>query len=342
MKRPEGFDAPAPADAPDRSRSSARGATTSTEKTTREKKVREKPAREKPVREKPARVRASRAGSAGAEPNPRPSVPRPSVPRPSADRTAAAELRAAERARKRHERRELKRFTRRTRQRRIAWLTGIGTVAMLVLLSLGAAYSPLLALRDIQVDGTSRLDPAQLVDAVDGQIGVPFALLDESRIRDELGEFTLIRSYTTELLPPGTLIIHIVERAPIGSISRGAQFDLVDAAGVVIASTPERTPGMPVITVADDDVESAAFRSVAAVLLSLPPEFLAQVDGVTATTRDDVTLVLTGSNQRVEWGSAEGSDHKARVLAALVAIHGGSGPGLYDVSAPGSAVFRAD
>ena len=236
----------------------------------------------------------------------------------------------------------MKRFTRRVRQRRVAWVTGIGAVLMLVLLSFGAVYSPLLALRDIQIDGTSRLDSAQLVGAVEGQLGVPLALLDESRIRDELGEFTLIRSYTTELLPPGTLIIHVTERTPIGSIARGGQFDLVDPAGVVITSTPERTPGMPLVSVADDDVESAAFRSVAEVLLALPPEFLAQVDAVTASTRDDVTLVLTGSNQRVEWGSAEGSDHKARVLAALVAIHAGSGPGLYDVSAPGSAVFRAD
>lgn len=324
MKRPEGFDAPASAAVRDEPRSSSRAAA---------------PAREKPVREKPAREKSSKARKA---PDPLDSAPRKVPPRPSADRTAAADLRAAERARKRHERRELKRFTRRARQRRIAWLTGVGAVVMLVLLSLGAVYSPLLALRDIQVDGTSRLDPAQLVDAVDGQLEVPLALLDESRIRDELGAFTLIRSYTTELLPPGTLIIHVVERTPIGSIARGAQFDLVDPAGVVITSTPERTPGMPVITVAGDDVESPAFRSIAEVLLALPPEFLAQVDGVTASTRDDVTLVLAGSNQRVEWGGAEGSGHKARVLAALVAIHGGSGAGLYDVSAPGSAVFRAD
>jgi len=321
VKRPEGFDAPASVAPKEQARGSAR--VSAPDRAT--------------VGEKPPRVRETRAPR---EKQPKASPRKP--PRPSADRTAAADLRAAERARKRHERRELKRFTRRVRQRRIAWLAGIGAVAMLVLLSLGAVYSPLLALREIQVDGTSRLDAAQLVDAVDGQLDVPLALLDESRIRDELGEFTLIRSYTTELLPPGTLIIHVVERTPIGTIVRGSEFDLVDPAGVVITSTPERTPGMPVIAVSGDDVDSTAFRSVAEVLLALPQDFLAQVDEVTASTRDDVTLVLTGSNQRVEWGSAENSEHKARVLAALVAIHGGGGPGLYDVSAPGTAVFRAD
>ncbi|QEO09975.1 cell division protein FtsQ/DivIB [Protaetiibacter larvae] len=318
MKRPAGFDAPAEAPA----ERAPRGKTPAPERPTpvREKPARETPARATSVREKPVREK------------------RP--PRSSAARLATAELRAAERARRRQERLELRRFTRRTRRRRIAWLIGVGLVVTLVGISLGAVYSPLLALREIRVDGTVRLDPAQIVDAIDGQEGVPLALLDESRLREELGGFRLIRSYTTEILPPGTLIVHVSERTPIGSILRGGSFELVDAAGVMIDSTPERTPGVPLIQVADDDVESAAYRSVAEVLLALPPELLAQVDTVVASTRDDVTLGMVGSSQRVEWGGAENSAHKARVLAALLAIHAGSGPGSYDVSAPGSAVFR--
>jgi hypothetical protein len=53
-------------------------------------------------------------------------------------------------------------------------------------------------------------------------------------------------------------------------------------------------------------------------------------------------LTHAGSTPRVEWGSAADSEHKARVLGALLAIHGGAGAGSYDVSAPGTAVFHAD
>ncbi len=81
---------------------------------------------------------------------------------------------------------------------------------------------------------------------------------------------------------------------------------------------------------------------MAEVLLALPPEVLAQVESISARTRDDVTLTLSGSGQRVVWGSASNSDRKAAILAALLARFAGSGPGEYDVSAPGSAVFRAD
>jgi len=322
VKRPEGFDAPpaepeaAPARAPKRA----------------------SPARPERRRSEPKRAEPKRA-----EPTPTQSRPKRSrPPRPSADRVAQSELRAAERARKRAEKRELRRFTRRTRRRRIAWLTGIGIVAGLVGMSVAAVYSPLLALREIRVEGTSSLDPAQIVDAIDGQLDTPLALLDEERLREDLRAFTLIRSYSTEILPPGTLIVHIVERTPIGVRVNGASFDIVDPAGVVLSTVPQRPEGLPLIQLGDADADSAAGRSIAEVLLAMPDSVRVQVDSIAATTRDDVTLTLVGSTQRVEWGSAADSEHKARVLAALLAIHGGSGSGSYDVSAPGTAVFHAD
>jgi cell division protein FtsQ len=81
---------------------------------------------------------------------------------------------------------------------------------------------------------------------------------------------------------------------------------------------------------------------MAQVLAALPPEVLVQVDSISARTRDDVTLSLTGSDQRVVWGSASDSDRKALVLAALLGQFATAGPGEYDVSAPGTAVFRRD
>lgn len=336
MKRPEGFDTPpAEPDAPP-ARPSKRSV----------------PKRSVPKQVAPKQVAPSGAASTPVPPTRQPSQRAPRVPakaartarlpRPSADRVAQAELRAAERARRRAEKRELRRFTRRTRRRRIAWLTGLGIVVALVGMSIAAVYSPLLALREIRVEGTSSLDPAQIIDAIDGQLDTPLALLDEQRLRDELGAFSLIRSYSTEILPPGTLIVHIVERTPIGVRVSGGSFDIVDPAGVVLGTVPQRPEGLPLIQLGDADADSAAGRSVAEVLLAMPESLRVQVETIAATTRDDVTLTLVGSTQRVEWGSAADSEHKARVLAALLAIHGGAGPGSYDVSAPGTAVFHAD
>ena len=143
-------------------------------------------------------------------------------------------------------------------------------------------------------------------------------------------------------MPPDTLLIHIVERAPIGVVQAPDGFRLVDPAGVVIDTVPQRPPGVPIIQLdGADKVSGAGFRSMAQVLLALPNSVLGQVDTISAHTRDDVTLTLTGSQQHVVWGSADDSDQKARNLTLLLKVYGGKGPGEYDVSAPKQPVWHA-
>jgi cell division protein FtsQ len=251
---------------------------------------------------------------------------------------AQRRLRRAERRRRRFERGEVKRFTRRSRSRRTIVLTAAGLVATLVAVLVVAIYSPLLALKTITVDGASRVDAAEVTAAVDGQLGTPLALLDYGKFTSELAEFPLIRSYVTEMVPPDTLIIHIVERAPVAAVQNGAEFDLVDPAGIVVQSSPARPDGVPLINIGGQDPSSAAFTSVVAVLLSLPAPLLGQVDSITASTQDNVSFVLRGVGQSVVWGSADRSAYKANALAAMVAKQDPNANIEYDVSAPGSVV----
>ena len=120
--------------------------------------------------------------------------------------------------------------------------------------------------------------------------------------------------------------------------SNGEQFDLVDPAGIVVQTTPERPDGVPLIGAGGQDPASASFTSVVAVLLALPAPLLAQVDSITASTQDDVTFVLRGIGQTVVWGSADESAFKAAALAAMVAKQDPAARIEYDVSAPGSVV----
>jgi cell division protein FtsQ len=256
------------------------------------------------------------------------------------DAAARAELRRASRERRRFERAEVRRFTRRARNRRIAVGISLGIVASLVLLVFAAIFSPLLALRQITVSGTSRVSADEVHQAIDGQLGVPLALIDYGRLTAELGSFPLIRSYVTEIVPPDTLLVHVTERQPVGSLVVNSAYQLVDPAGVTVQESAERVAGVPVIDIGGASTTSPVFESVVAVLLSLPPGLLAQVDSVTARTPDDVSLVLTGVGQRVTWGAAVESARKASLLAALIAVTDPSLAGEFDVSAPGNGVFR--
>ena len=269
-------------------------------------------------------------------------TPRRNGPGPSRDRTARADFKAAERARRKYERQEVKRFTRQSRRRRLTWTVAAGLLLTILALVVAAVFSPLLALRTITIDGTSRLDKTKLQTAIDGQLGTPLALLDYGRITKELAPFSLIRSYVTEVVPPDGLVIHVVERAPVGAIQTASGFELVDPAGVVVDTTATRPDGYPLVQLGTGKITGPGFTSMTQVLLALPAAVLSKVDTITALTHDDVTLTLTGSSQRVVWGSSDQSDAKARVLADLIALHGGGGAGEYDVSAPGTAVFHHD
>ena len=235
----------------------------------------------------------------------------------------------------------MRRFTRRARNRRSVLLALSGLVVVLVGLVLVAVYSPILALRTITVEGTSRIDAAQVQAAVSGQLGTPLALVDFARMTEELGAFPLIRSYVTETVPPGTLIIRIVERQPVAVVIRDGGYELVDPAGVTIALSPERPAGVPLIALGAATVDSQGFRIAVEVLLSMPAELIGQVDSIKANTQDDVTMVLA-SGQRVQWGDAEDSAKKARLLKTLLGVIDPSRAGTYDVSAPNNAVFSPD
>lgn len=253
------------------------------------------------------------------------------------NREISKALRAARKERKKVERGEVRRFTKRSRRRRQSWLAAGGIVVALVLGVTLLAFSPVLALKHIEVTGTSRLDPKAIVAKLGDQLGKPLPLLDQAGISHDLAAFPLIRSYAVESHPPDTIVVRVVERQPIGAVQKGTAFTLVDAAKVPIASTAARPDGVPLITAsgasAEKDADSA-FAAVASVLSALPAATLAQVDTITATTKDDVSFTLRGTGATVVWGSAEDSDLKAADLAALLV--GAAGANHYDVSSPHS------
>ncbi|NYG19722.1 cell division protein FtsQ [Agromyces hippuratus] len=254
------------------------------------------------------------------------------------ERAAKRELAAAARERRKYERQEVRRFTKRSRRRRIVWSVVLGAIAALVVVVAVGAYSPLMALREVRVEGAARIPVADVQAAFDDQLGTPLPLIASADVLAALSDFPLIETYSTETIPPGTLVVRIVERVPVGVVDTGNGLELVDAAGVVIERPTERPDGQPLI-VAEGGVAGEGFRAAAAVIRSLPPEVRGQLVGASAATADDVQLELS-TGATVVWGSAEESAAKAAVLARLMAAAPPDTVGEYDVSSPASAVTR--
>lgn len=257
-----------------------------------------------------------------------------SDPESTAAPLTARDLWAAAKARRRALRAEIRRFTQRSRRRRIGWIVGLLIAVVVVGGSVGAAYSPLFAVRTITVEGTSALKAADVQKALFGEIGTPLALVDTSAVKAALVRFPLIETYQLEAHPPHDLVVRIVERTPVGVVRTPAGFTVVDAAGVVLSTTPKRPPGYALIDLSGG-TETQEFGAVGTVLRTLPAELRAQVDSVAATTPDDIVLQLTGG-ATVIWGSADRSALKTLTLQRLMAASPGST--TFDVSSPGVGV----
>jgi len=246
---------------------------------------------------------------------------------------------ATTKRRQQAERSEYKRFTAETRRRRLVWGVSLGSIGVVALATVLLVLSPALAFRIVQVEGANRVGEEEVVAALQPFYGEPLARVSPDRVAAALEPITLIQGFTIRIQPPGTLVLSIVEREPLGFVVVSGGFDVVDAAGVTLWSTQTAPPGMPLILVSPEP-ESPSFVAVSRVLLVLPPEIWVQVEGIRATTLDDVRFTIRDRDHEVVWGSSERSGEKARVLGASLVAAGVGEPREIDVSTPESVVIR--
>lgn len=240
--------------------------------------------------------------------------------------------------RKKAEASEVRLFTERSRRKRRILLTWVGSVVGIVGIVAGIVLSPLLTLTTIDVVGNKNLPTKTVTAAVKDQLGVPLALINFDKIRSELAKIPRIESFTTELVPPHTLIVRVVERKSIGLVKKGKLFQLVDSAGIVIADTDKRPEKLPLMKVASTDDPN--FANIVDVLLSLTPNLRSRIDVIAADSHDSVRFTMKGSRNEIIWGSPEQSDLKSVVLSsAIKAVSSQGGNFTIDVSAPDSLVI---
>jgi len=295
--------------------------------------------RSTPPRSAASRHPGSADDTAAVTPLARPSAGGSDATDPDAGGAGLRDVWRASRARRRALSAEVRRFTVRQRRRRRVWIGVVSAFLVMVLGTAGAAYSPLFAVEDIDVVGTSQLDPAAVSAALGDQVGVPLAMVDDSAVKAALVRFPLVESYTLEARPPHELVVRIVERTPIGAMQSAAGFTVVDAAGVALSTTPDAPAGQPVLDIAGG-TGSAAFRAAGRVVRSLPDAVRSQVTAVSASTPDDVTLTLGASGSKVVWGSADRSAEKAVVLDRLMQKSPPDRAKEYDVTSPEAGVVR--
>ena len=218
-------------------------------------------------------------------------------------------LRAEERPRK--ERAPL------TRARKLLY-TASALAIIAVLYVVLVFFSPLLATEKITVHGASLLETSQVEQKLEPLRGVPLTRIDEKKVRELIGQDNVIRSVQVESRPPHELVVTLKERTAVAVVKQGDTYHTVDSDGVsLLESATQPDTSVPLVRFSGDDPKtSAEFRTISTALSAMPSELLAQIKEAGATSTSSITLTLR-DNTTVQWGTAEESELKAKVLLSL-------------------------
>lgn len=210
-------------------------------------------------------------------------------------------------------------------------------IAVAVVLAVGAtwvvAFSSVLGVRTIQVQGTHVLRPAQVVRAADVARGTPLVRIDTAAVAQRVETLPDVAAARVSTSMPSTLIVDVTERVPVGWVRVAGQAVLVDRTGTRYRAVSRR-PDLPRL-ILPSGAGTATTAAVARVAAVLPGKLLPRLASIQALDPNAITLVVKG-DRIVHWGSADRSVDKARVLPVL--LHRGAS--LIDVSNPDQPFTR--
>lgn len=197
--------------------------------------------------------------------------------------------------------------------------------------------SPLFQLRAVELVGAERVLPEDVILAGKIELGANLFSINLRELRRSLERIPLVDEARLARKFPGTLIVEISERRPLAYVSADGGIWAVDAEGYALFKVDRLSMAAPVVTASppvavtigeriDHRPLASALRFVDALSVksrSNLSEVHAEEGGITAYSRDRVTIALGGGGDAIE---------QARVLEAL----------LEKIDAEGLSVSRID
>jgi cell division protein FtsQ len=209
----------------------------------------------------------------------------------------------------------------RQRLRRLLVLLGVlGALAALT----AAAFSPLLDVDTVRVEGADRSGAETVLAVADVGTGEAMVTVDAGRVSDRVRRLPWVADVSVERDWPGTVIVRVTERQAAAAVGAGeGAWLLLDADGTALERVTGRAPGVPVVEGLDataapgEEVGGAA--GALALVAALPPSLEGRV---TAVSSDRGALELTialpdGTSATVDLGTPTAIEAK---LLSLVTV----------------------
>jgi POTRA domain, FtsQ-type len=131
-------------------------------------------------------------------------------------------------------------------RRRLRWLAGVAVLGAVGLLAAGVLYSPIMAVRRVQITGPGGL-PVRVLQQAAGVGHQPLIRLDPSQIAARLEAVPLVGVAHVERSWPDTLRIQVTTRTPVAQALVGGRTVELDATGRVLADLAAPNTELPII-----------------------------------------------------------------------------------------------
>lgn len=230
-------------------------------------------------------------------------------------------------------------------RRRLRRLVTFGGLALVLVGGWGVLRSPLLAVDDVTVSGSSHVDEAQVIAASGVGPGTAMMDVDPARVAGRLEKLPWVKRAEVSREWPNRVHVSLVDRTPVAQVASGSSFALVDATGRVLQAGSGRAANLPLLkgrhAPAPGNRVTAA-GPLLATAAALPPGANSLVQGISYDSGGSVALTLTGDGV-VTLGRSDDFPAKFASLTAVLEHLGSLGRGCtLDVSVPTSPTLTPE
>ena len=200
-------------------------------------------------------------------------------------------------------------------------IVGITTAAAVVIVALWAVvyFTPLMAVKNIEVEGNSHVAEEDIVSASGVSEGTPLAQVDMRDAASGAVSLPWVKSATASRSWPSTIKLSVQEHDPVAFFSQPDGTHLLDAEGrdFAIDTPPENAVELTGVAATDEAVRKGAV-DIAGTFSEPARE---AVESIEARGKYDYVLHLK-EGRTVTWGASEDNHNKALALDTVLQREG--------------------
>ncbi|HET8931049.1 MAG TPA: FtsQ-type POTRA domain-containing protein [Acidimicrobiales bacterium] len=230
-------------------------------------------------------------------------------------------------------------------RRRLRRLVAFGVLALILVVGWVLLRSPLLAVGQVTVSGSSHVDRAQVARASGIAPGVAMMDVSPGEAENRLESLPWVQRATVSREWPNRVRVELVDRSPVAQVASGSSFALVDADGRVLETGVRRATDLPLLEGRRATAPGTRMTSIGPLLdtaSALPTDYHRKISGISLTDDGSVALTMDG-NGVVTLGGSDRFAAKFASLTAVIAHLGSLREGCtLDVSVPTSPTLTPE